>query len=51
MNWQRVVKRHWDKLIDRQAGLWAGKRDRPKPVARRQAGIKKPTHANPGDHS
>lgn len=47
MNWNRpevswkqladVVKRRWDKLIDGQLGLWAGKRDHPKPVAHRQA--------------
>lgn len=46
MNWDRVegsrrqlagsVKRRWDKLIDGQLDLWAGKRDHPKPVARRQ---------------
>lgn len=61
MNWQRVegnwkeltgnVKRQWDMLVERQLGLWAGKRDRPKPVARRQAGIEKPNHSNQGNQS
>lgn len=47
MNWDRTegswkqladtVKRRWDKLIDGQRGLWAGKRERPKPVEHRRA--------------
>jgi uncharacterized protein YjbJ (UPF0337 family) len=47
MNWGRIegnwkqlagnVRRRWSKLVDEQLGLWAGKRDRPKPVLHRQA--------------
>ena len=47
MNWDRIegnwkqlagnVKRRWSELVDEQLGLWAGKRDRPKPVAHTQA--------------
>jgi hypothetical protein len=31
------AKRRWDNLFDGQIELWAGKRDRPKPVARTYA--------------
>jgi uncharacterized protein YjbJ (UPF0337 family) len=47
MNWDRIegnwkqlagnVKRRWSELVDEQLGLWAGTRDRPKPVAHTQA--------------
>jgi uncharacterized protein YjbJ (UPF0337 family) len=39
-NWKQLagnIKRRLDKLIDGQLDLWVGKRDHPKPVARRQA--------------
>lgn len=57
MNWQRVesswkgLKQQWNKQIERQLGLWAGKRDHPKPVARRLASIEKLNDANRGDQS
>jgi len=31
------LKRRRSKLVDEQLGLWAGKRDHPKPVAHRRA--------------
>jgi uncharacterized protein YjbJ (UPF0337 family) len=39
-SWRQLagsVKRRWSQLVDEQLDLWAGKRDHPKPVARRQA--------------
>lgn len=39
-NWKQLtgdLKRRWDRLIDGQVDLWAGKRNHAKPVARRQA--------------
>ena len=35
--WKQFIgdaKRRWDTLLDDPIGLWVGKRDRPKPVAR-----------------
>jgi hypothetical protein len=39
-SWKQLagnVKRRWDKLIEGQFDLWAGKRDHPKLVDHRQA--------------
>jgi hypothetical protein len=38
--WKQFIanaKRRWDTLFDDHIGLWAGKRDCPKPVARTHA--------------
>jgi uncharacterized protein YjbJ (UPF0337 family) len=59
MKWDRIegdwtelagnVKRRWSGLVDEQLSLWTGKRDRPKPVAHRQA-PSEPPNASPRKH-
>jgi hypothetical protein len=48
MNWKQLtgtVKRRFGRLLDGQLDLWAGKRQSPKPVARR------PSHKPPISHT